>query len=177
MAISPAFIHSNQLSLVQQTYLSAGLQSIKSWFEVFFTIAPSAYVGFSFPIISQLVRCMFTISRLTTLETLSWDENCVWKKSDAFSVLDRVVNNLEQVQAVAQLENTEFPGGDVFSSTARMFRSLRSGWEASWGTDAMSTVPFGQNVEDAFPTDGMPGEGFDNDWLMDLLLSQNYKST
>ncbi|PMD42861.1 hypothetical protein L207DRAFT_486635 [Hyaloscypha variabilis F] len=177
MAISPSFLYTNQLTFQQRTCLGAALESIKSWLEVFFTIAPADYVGISFPITTQLVRCLLTLSRLTTLETLSWDEHCVWKKSDALSVLDRVINNMEQVEIVAHLDNGGSPGADVFASTARMFRSLRSGWEASLATDEMSSVPLEQNIEDPFPADVLGVDSFDNDWLMDLLLSPNYYTT
>ncbi|KAE9369122.1 hypothetical protein N431DRAFT_412898 [Stipitochalara longipes BDJ] len=177
MALSPTFLHTNHLTSLQRTCLGAGLESIKSWFEVFFKITPAAYIGFSFPITSQLVRCLFTLSRLTTLDSLSWDESCVWKKSDVLFILDRVINNLEQVEVVARLDNGETPGGDVFSCTARMFRSLRSGLEVALDPHDTSTVPLEQNIEETFSMDGLIVDTFDNDWLMDLLLSPNYYTT
>lgn len=174
VALSPTFIHTNQLTFQQRKSLNAGLESIKSWFDVFFTITPAAYIGFSFSICSQLIRCLSTLYRLTTLYDSSWDENGVWKTADLLRILDRVINNLEQVAILAALDNSDSPERDAFSRSAQMFRSLRPGWEANLGPDDLSTIPTPQNVNGTFPPDALAVEFFDNDWLMDLLLSPNY---
>jgi hypothetical protein len=172
-ALSPAFFHTNQLTLQQRKYRNAGLESINSWFEVFFTIPPAAYIGFPFSIFSQLLRCVVSLYRLTTLEDLSGNEKSNCKAMDPLLVLDRVINNLEQVHILAGLENSDSSELDEFSRSAQMLRSIRSGWEAKLGSSEPSTLLPPQNFNDSFPADALGVEVFDSDWFMDLFLSPN----
>lgn len=173
-APSPRSLHTNQLTFEQQQCLAAYLDSVKCWFDVFFTITPAAYIALPFSIFSQLFRCLSTLSRLTTVNNPSWNENDVWKTADSPVILDRVINNLEQAAIVAGLDNSESAEREVFSSTAQMFRSLRKEWEAKLGLDDLSAIPIPENVNEGFPPDALAVEFFDNDWLMDLLSSQNF---
>jgi hypothetical protein len=94
--------------------------------------------------------------------------------ADPLLILDRVINNLEQVAILAGLDNSDSPKRDVFSRAAQMFGSLRPGWDAKLDPDDLSTIPIPQNVNEIFPPDALAVELFDNDRLMDLLLSPNY---
>lgn len=172
VALSPSIFHGAQLALHQRKSLYAGLESIKSWFDIFFTITPAAYIGFPFSIFSQLVRSLTTLYRLTTLSDPTWDDNGVWETADLLLILDRVINNMEQVAVLAGLDNRKAPERDIFSRAAQMFRSLRPGWEANLGPHNRlpSTVPTAQNVSDVSLLDALGVEFFDNDWLMELLL-------
>jgi hypothetical protein len=170
------FLHTNRLEFQQRKSLSAGLESIKSWFDIFFTITPSAYFGFPFSIFSQLMRCVrsiLTLYQLTTLGDPSWDENDVLKTVNPPLILDRVITNLEQVATLAGLDNNDNPERDVFSRAAQMLRSLQPGWKEKQSLDDLSTIFIPQNANGAFPPDALAVEFFDNDWLMDLL-SPNY---
>jgi hypothetical protein len=172
-ALPPRFLHTNQLTFQQRKSLHAGLESIKSWFDIFLAISPAAYIGFPFSIFSQLVRCITTLCRLTTLDDPSWDQNGVCKTADPFLTLERVINNLDQGAIIAGLGNSESIEKDIFSRAAQMFRSLRPGWEAKRDLGDPSTIPIQQNANDAFAPDALASEFFD-DWLTDLLLPLNY---
>jgi hypothetical protein len=174
IALSPTFLLTNQLTLQQRNSINAALESIKSWFDVFFIVPPAAYIGFPFSIWSQLLRCLVTLSRLITLDDPSWDENGVWETVDVVLVFDRVINNLEQVATLAGLDNSDSPEGDPFSRAAQMFRALRHSLETRPDPDDLSTIPLPQNINEMFPPDAFPIELLDDDWLMDLLLSPNY---
>ena len=144
---------------------------MNSWFSVFLKIKPAAYIRFPFSIFSQLVRCLMTFYRLTTLDDRTWDENYVRKTSDPLLILDRVIKNLEQVAILAGLDNSNSPEGDIFSQLAQTFRSLRPGWEARLRQDdlVLSTIHTPQNVNEVSLPDSLGVEIFDNDWLVDLL--------
>ncbi|KAE8451746.1 hypothetical protein EG329_003203 [Mollisiaceae sp. DMI_Dod_QoI] len=60
-ALSSTFLHTNHLTFQQRKSRNAGLELVKSWFDVFFTISPAAYIGFSFSILSQLVATPLSI--------------------------------------------------------------------------------------------------------------------
>jgi hypothetical protein len=136
-------------------------------------ISPAAYIGFPFAIFSQLVRCITTLCRLTTLDVPGWDQNGVCKTADPFLTLERVINNLEQRAIVAGIDNSDSLEKDVFSRAAQMFRSLRPGWESKRDLDNLSTIPTQQDANVAFAPDPFAVEFFD-DWLTDLLLPLEY---
>ncbi|KAL9063633.1 MAG: hypothetical protein Q9157_008151 [Trypethelium eluteriae] len=174
-ALSPTFLHNSKLTVKERDSLYAGLESIKSWFTVFFTITPAAYIGFPFSIFSQLIRCLTTLYRLMILEDPAWDENRVWKTTDALLILDRVINSMEQVAILAGLDNSDSSEGDTFSRLAQLLQSLRPGWEARLQSDDLvsSTIPDPQNVDGYSFLDSFGMEIFDNDWLTDFILPSN----
>ncbi|KAH7333048.1 Zn(II)2Cys6 transcription factor [Rhexocercosporidium sp. MPI-PUGE-AT-0058] len=138
-----------------------GLQAIKSWFDRFFTIPVTAYAELPFSILSQLLRCQVTLSRLISQEGSGWMENSVWTIADALSTINRVIKNLEQVAELARLDNSGSPDGDVFFRTAQILRSFRPGMGSLLIQDDLT-----------IPSQGV-GIDFDDDWLMDLMLYPN----
>ena len=173
-ALSPTFLHTNQLTCQQRNSLDRVLQSINSWFDIFFTITPAAYIDFPFSIFSQLIRCLITIYRLTTLDDPSWDKNGVWKTVDPLLIIHRVINNLEQVAILAGLDNSDSHERDAFSRAAQMFGALRPGWETKLAQGDLLATPLQQSSDETFPLGAFGVESFDDDWFMDLLLSPNY---
>ncbi|KIW35297.1 uncharacterized protein PV07_02000 [Cladophialophora immunda] len=165
------FLHTNELTLEQWQSLDVALESIKSWFNVFFTIQPLAYLGLSHFIFLQLTRCIMILYRLKTLDDSTWAENHVWKTDEALQVLDRVLNNMEQVTFLGGFDNTDCPDGDVFTRTARMFRSLRPAWETKRNSVQSKSSP--QYIDDLILPDLIGTDSFDIDWFTDLFLSPN----
>lgn len=174
ISLSPTCLRTNQLMLHERKYLNAGIEALKSWFEVFFKITPAAYIGFPFSIYTQLVRALNTLYRLTTLSDPSWNENGVWKTSDPLLILDRVINNMEQVEEFAGLDNSDSPEKGAFSQTAEIFRSLRPAWEAKLKPKDLSNISIPPSIDETSPPDPLAIEFFDSDWLMDLLFSPNF---
>lgn len=176
ITLSPAFLHTNQITFKQRNVLITGLESIKSWFEVFFTIRPADYIGFPFSIFTQLVRCLTTLYLLKSLDVLEWDEDDSWKPTDPLLILTRVINNMDQVATVTGLDASGSPEGDVFSRAAQLFRSLQPGWEAKLRTNglALSTLPTQQSIEETSLPDSLGLDFLDNDWLAELFLPPNY---
>jgi len=170
ITLSPTFFPSNHLTFQQRESLHSGLESINSWFEVFFRIPLAAYIGFPFSIVSQLFRCITTLYRLKTLDDRGWDEKSVCKMVDPLHILDAIIRNLEQAVVVAGLDNSgDSPDTDVLSRTAQSFRSLRLGWEAKMAPHNLSTIPVQRNDNVNFLPEALSFEFIDNDWLMDLL--------
>ncbi|KAJ5692059.1 hypothetical protein N7462_001482 [Penicillium macrosclerotiorum] len=173
VALSGISLRSNDLTISERENLYLALTSINSWFDVFLTIPPSGYVGFSFSTFSQLVRCLTTLYRLATLDVPMWDKMHVRKTANPLSILNQIVTNLEQVPGIAGMDNRDNADGDVFSRSAQIFRSLRPEWEARVGVDDVipATMPSSQDAGE-IPSPGSFGdEILDNDWFMDLLSS------
>jgi hypothetical protein len=175
IAITPAFLHKNQLTSQQRKIINAGLKSIKSWFDVFFTITPAAYIGFPFSIISQLVRCLTTLYRLRILDDQVWEYNYPWNTMDPILVLNQVIQNMEKVAISAKLDNSDSPEGDIFFRSAQLFRSLQPGWEAKLRTDnsLLSNISNSQNMNDISFQDSIGMEFLNNEWFMDISLPPN----
>ncbi|KAL9623477.1 MAG: hypothetical protein Q9160_002157 [Pyrenula sp. 1 TL-2023] len=171
-ALSSTFLHTNQLSLQQRQALNASLQSIKAWFNVFFTILPAAYIGFPFTIISQLARCIMILYRWTTLDDLTGDESRSLEDAAPLLILDRVIKNLDQVADLAELDNTDSPEGDIFYRLAQMLRSFRPGWESRLPRDdvLLSNNQISPNLNESILPGSIELEFLDNDWLMDFIL-------
>jgi hypothetical protein len=165
-ALSPLPIASNSSNLQQLECLYSCLDSIKSWFDVFFTIPPGDYVGFSFSIFSQLSRCLITLYKLSSLEDPSWPKAEVRKTADVLSILDRVINNLAQVSVLAGLDSSDM-GEDIFARTAKRFNSIRVGWEAKLGVDVVVATGAAGSTVDAAPLYDFPVEFPESDWPMD----------
>ena len=177
IALSQVPITSDHSDLQRVDSLYACVESVKSWFETFFTIPPNAYIGFPFSIFSQLVRCLVTLYRLSTLDDPAWDKSGVQKTADLLVILDQVINNMEQVSVLAGLDNNGNLEGDVFFRTAKMLRSIRPGWEAILvGPDVprVSTLPNLPIVNNPPLPEASLLDHYDNDWLTDFLLAPTY---
>lgn len=141
--------------LKQLKRLYACIESIKSWFEMFLAIPPADYIGFPFSISSQLVHCLTTLYRLSTLNDSNWDKGSVRETTDLLPILDQVINNMEQVAAVAGLDDSDIAEGYEFFRTARKFRPIRLEWLPTPQSDTdgscFGTLP-GQRLDDGFPS-------------------------
>ncbi|KAL9135880.1 MAG: hypothetical protein Q9175_002922 [Cornicularia normoerica] len=176
IAFSQVPIITNHSSLKQLKRLCACVESAKSWFEVFSTVPPLDYIGFPFSIFSQLVHCLATLYRLSTLNDPAWDKNGVKETADLLLILDQVINSMERVATLAGLDNNGSIEGDVFSRTAKKFRSIRLQWKANLGPDDLmvSTIPTPLNANETPLPEAFPLDFPDNDWMMDFLLDPNY---
>ena len=153
--------------------LYACLKSIKSWFELFFNIPLTDYIKFPFTIFSQLVHCLFTLFRLSTLDESAWDKHSVKDTADLLQIMDQIVINLEQ--AAAKFDTNDSPEGDLFSRAAKKYRSIRLEWETKLRPEdlTVSTVPSAQIGSDYALPEDFSIEFPDNDWMMDFILAPN----
>lgn len=176
ITLSEVPIATNHSDFKHLKRLYACVESIKSWFDVFFTIPPIDYIGFPFSIFSQLLHCLVTLYRLSTLQDPAWDKNGVQETIDLLLTLDQVINNMEQVATVAGLDNSNSTEGDVFSRIARELRSIRLEWEAMLRLHDLiiPTSPTLQNVTETPFSEALPVDLADSDWMMDFLLAPDH---
>lgn len=171
-ALPPTFLHSNGSTVPQPHSLNAGLEAIKSWFSIFFTIAPATYIGFPFSVFSQLMRCIVTLYRIRALDDPTWNKGDLW---EVLLILDRVIDKMKQVPVVAALDNGKEPEGDTFSRTAQLLQTLRSAWTTQLRSDALSISAISppQNVDESALADSLGMDFLDSDWLSEFLLPSN----
>ncbi|KAI1394270.1 uncharacterized protein F4822DRAFT_424749 [Hypoxylon trugodes] len=174
-ALSPTFLHTSLVEPEPQPRknVKESLDILKSWFDVFLTILPSAYIGFPFSILSQLFRCLVTLYRLKTFDDPACAKDGSCETLDPLITLGDVIERLELVPTHARLDNTGFPSGDVFSRFAQLLRSFRYGWEMKLqpGGPIISDSPT-QVTDDEISSypDFLGMEFLDNDWFMEFCV-------
>ncbi len=99
------------------------LHAAKSWLDAFYTISPSAYVGFPFFYWFQLVRCVVILKHLSTFEDPAWDRHAVYKTVDMLRLLEWMADKAE----LASQEAGEQSDDDLFQRVSKMLR-LSKGW-------------------------------------------------
>lgn len=115
---------SQKLDVERIGTLFASLNAIKSWFDVFFTIPTAEYVSLTFAIMSQLVRCLMVLYKLSTLSDPAWDRDLACQTADLPNILQMVVSNLQAVDGSAGIQD-DSPEGTVFIRTANKFELMR----------------------------------------------------
>ena len=170
VTLSSTFLHTNQIRAKQRNCLTKGLDSLKSWFAVFFSIPPADYIGFPFSIFSQLIRCLKALYQLKTLDLLAWGD-VVWDLADPLLILDRVISNMKQVTISAGLRNAG-TSEDIFSPVTQVFLSLRPEWETRLQPADMTVGTASLSPLDTVETSLLDSFGmnfFDDDWLTNAL--------
>lgn len=136
-------------------------------------IPPAEYVGFTFAIFAQISRCLLILYRIATLGSPAWYEDHLLKTTNPLTLLNRIINSLEQVPIIAELDNREDPDGDVFSRSAKLLRSFQPEWEAKLGSNHMisDNISSMQNVDWMDFSGGFGDDIMYNGWFMELMSS------
>lgn len=132
------------------------INAIKAWLDLFVQLPPSDFVGFSFPYSAQLARCVVTLYRLSTYADAAWDCQAVRNTVDLLSVLDHLVEKLEQVSRIVGEQSNE----DLFMQFAGMMRFFRN----FAGT---KMAPDGPDLRDSYGDSGMMADSMvmDASWM------------
>ena len=123
----------------------------------------------SFPIFAQFARSIVVLYKLTTFDHPAWDIALVRSTIDLISVLDRLLENMEQASRIS------FDGSEdnVATRTVKIFTSVRAYCAPKLA------MALGQELEGTLaPTDGsgmfsdqFSMEGMDDMWLRNMLSS------
>lgn len=149
---------------------SAGLQAIKNWYDVFFTVPVAEFGGFATSMYSQLIRCTTTLYRIISRDDFCWASCSVWTAPEVLSVLDHVIIQLDAAFAMASSGSAE---ENPFCRAAHMFRSMRADWDKQLSLQQSPNDPVPSSFN-AASLESMGIEFFDNDWVMDLLIPPPY---
>jgi hypothetical protein len=144
------------------------LNAIKFWMDVFLSIIPSQYVGFSALIYSNMTHCIVGIYRLSIFEHPEWNRALVDEHLDVMSFLEECEKNFARVKEKAGLDIGSSEDVDSFSRMASVIRAIKMSWGAT-NASAITSVgmPSNNEIYD-FSIDFS-----DEDWLKDLLGSCN----
>jgi hypothetical protein len=144
--------------------LCACLNAAKSWVEVFLSIPPAQYVGFSTSTYVNLMRCVVCIYRLATFEHPEWDRGLVQENLDVSLFMETMERNFSQVKEAAGLDLNGSEDMDTFSMVAARTRGIKMWWDATTAPSMGSLdVASGAEIGD------FPMEFLDDEWLRDVL--------
>ncbi|KAK9257993.1 hypothetical protein V1519DRAFT_455882, partial [Lipomyces tetrasporus] len=144
--------------------LFAYLNATKSWIDIFLSILPAQYVGFSAAIYTNMAHCFIGIYRLSTFEHPEWDRGLVRENLDVSLFLEQVEKNFAQVKEAAGLDLGGSEDIDSFNNFASRIKIIKMWWNArTVSTMAPHDTASGDVMGD------FPMEFLDDDWLRDLL--------
>ncbi|KAL4745584.1 hypothetical protein BDW72DRAFT_52736 [Aspergillus terricola var. indicus] len=123
------------------------VDAIKSWLDVFFSLSPAAYVGFSFPFWAQMVRCITVLYRLSIYADPLWDRSAVRQGVDLLHVLDRIADVMQQIGAEAGEQSPH----DLFSQISRIAARFHA-----WATARLEPDPLPQPLSASGPSPAAP---------------------
>ncbi|KAK9342228.1 hypothetical protein V1522DRAFT_416800 [Lipomyces starkeyi] len=142
------------------------LNAIKSWIDVFLSITPAQYVGFSSLIYSNMIHCFVGMCRLSMFEHVEWDRALFREHLDVLSILEKTEKNFASVKDEAGLDIGGSEDTDSFSSMASRIRVLKGSWDYT-GASTMTSTGMPSNDELDLPD--FPMEFSDEDWLRNVL--------
>ncbi|KAL8974781.1 MAG: hypothetical protein Q9197_000989 [Variospora fuerteventurae] len=119
--------------------LCACLQAIKDWVDVFLSIPPAQYVGFSACIYAMMGRCLIDLWRLSTCEHPEWDHSLVRESLDVWSVFEQTERNFSRVKEAAGLDLGGSHDCDFFTIMASRLRSMKVSWNAVNASTELAT--------------------------------------
>ncbi|KAL9016820.1 MAG: hypothetical protein Q9185_005864 [Variospora sp. 1 TL-2023] len=119
--------------------LCACLQAIKDWVDVFLSIPPAQYVGFSACIYAMMGRCLIDLWRLSTCEHPEWDHSLVRESLDVWSVFEQTERNFSRVKEAAGLDLGGSQDCDFFTIMASRLRSMKVSWNAVNASTELAT--------------------------------------
>ncbi|KAJ9139136.1 MFS multidrug transporter [Pleurostoma richardsiae] len=84
-----------ELGLIER--LCALIDAMRSYFEVLLTIHPRQYIGFSSPVLFQMMHCVISLYRVTATEIPGWDRESLAKLADVTTLGKTLAQNLSDV--------------------------------------------------------------------------------
>ncbi|KIN05469.1 hypothetical protein OIDMADRAFT_153650 [Oidiodendron maius Zn] len=144
--------------------LYACFNAIKAWFDVFLSIPPAQYVGFSALLYRNLTHCFVAIYQLSTFEHPEWDLGFIRENLDVVLFLEKAERNFSDVKLVAGLDIDGLEDIDTFNIIASKIRVIKLWWE----TTTLSTTG-SHGAASGEVTSGSLMEFLDDGWLRDVF--------
>ncbi|KAH8896118.1 MFS general substrate transporter [Thozetella sp. PMI_491] len=124
---STSFAKSSDFRYLEDRY--SCLANIKSFYDHFFTIPPSAYVGFSIFTFLHLSHYSASLYRLSTLEDPAWDKNTVIQTMNVARMWQRTAEHMDQVAAATGM--VQDGPEDIYTRLATLCRLASRNWDGS----------------------------------------------
>ncbi len=146
------------------------LNAIKSWVNVFLSITPAQYVGFSALIYSNMIHCLVDMYRLSNFEHAAWDRTLFREHLDVAWFFAESEKNFARVKDEAGLDIGGSQDVDSFSSMASKIGMVKGSWDA---TNGSSITSINTPSNDEMELHDIAMEFSEDDWLRDLFRPWN----
>lgn len=166
----------DHFSVLRGKRLWANLTTAKTWFDIYFSIPPTHYRGFSFNMTTQIIHCMSTLYDLMTLDEPGWDKHLARAEVDFVAILDKATYHFQQAASVMIGGATE----NYFSVFVKFFQKARPGLIAKLQDEEEN---MGGGLNTSIPTDigTIPNmfdlEFLDNEAFWNYVIGQDTGGT
>ena len=159
--------------------LESCLDMISGWFDTFFRIPPSRYVGITFSYYCQMAHNLMTLFHLSMRDDPAWDRTVVRAKLNVLDICDRLAAGFAEVSKSRR--HVVGPDEDIFVKCSRITLLMKEWWQSelsvldqSANLAAASGAPAGPaSYVDGVTTGplAMPMSQFmlDDAWLTDIF--------
>jgi hypothetical protein len=144
--------------------LWACVQAVKSWMNIFLSLLPIDYIGFSPLTYFGMAHCFTCMYRLSVFEHAEWDRGLVRTQFDIVSFSEIVEQNFSKVKIPAGLDSDGSDDLDTFTIMASKISRVRSAWDPNKVASTAAEGTLGHDNSFDFSL-----ELSDEDWLKDLI--------
>lgn len=117
-------------------------QSVKSWFELYFSTPCRDHTSFTFPIYTHMAHCMVALYRLSVFEDPQWDIQLVRQQLDLSLILGQIIKTWENVKVEAGLDAglVKVEDVDIYTSNSKRIGLVKTWWDAKVAGEASSNA-------------------------------------
>lgn len=91
----------------------ACVKDTKAWFDTFFSMPDSAYIGFTFMFMCNIAYSLLVLVRFSTIKDPAWDRGTVRGSVDILSVCDKLAENYATVSQGTFIQEPISQHGDL----------------------------------------------------------------
>ncbi|KAI9639999.1 hypothetical protein NHQ30_011558 [Ciborinia camelliae] len=135
-------------------------ESVKSWFDLYFSLPCKDHTSFCFPIYTHMAHCMVALYRLSVFEDPQWDVQLVHQQLDFSTVLDRIVKTWENVKDEAGLDEgiARLDDVDIFTSNSKRIGLIKIWWDTKVAAEISSSCVPSQKLGNGNGSENMSTE-------------------
>lgn len=160
----------NTISMQRLECLQRTLNSVDDWFRIFFSMPSAAYLELPFVVFRQLGRSTYSLSILSAVNDLGWDQDAVRQRLDLSEIMEKIASSLDKIQEMVVRK-----GGDEEDSlqkAAREVRQSKGAWEDEMRGNLLgSLAQTGDDHRVAGAWNNSMDLFLDDQWFTDAVIS------
>lgn len=158
--------HRQNFDLLESRYIC--LSALESYFEVFLTLSPSHYTGFTTPMLLQVTHCLYCLYKLMSINDPAWDNAAIIKKVDLIGICQQIAQTFKDAAVIAGIicDGPE----DVLIKLSTVIDSAKCHWEPKLAAQVIGHET-SWNGQDLSPMqlEDLTAASSEEIWLTDLL--------
>jgi hypothetical protein len=158
--------------VIRAKRLWASLITARDWFDVYFSIPPAQYQGFSFNMTTQIVHCLSALYDVMTLDEPGWDKYRARSEVDFIAILDKSTELFSEAASILGGRETD----NYFLVFVKFFQKARVGLVATLQeqpTDSNGVIDGSIPMEPATLPNMFDLEFLDNEAFWNYIVMQD----